>query len=516
MRAPNWQPTISKQDQQTIGWVFLLYLGVLFPLLIADRYHVDDWGRAVLGYFNWTNDGRPWADWLMRALDQGAPFTDFSPLPQLFAFALLGLTAALVGKRLGSGPPLTTAIAALLLGANPFFLANLSFKFDALPMMLGLFLAIGAVVCLNPLEQRPVLTSLVGAIFLFGSLCLYQPCTSGFCVLVLFEIAIGQRARMSPRRLVVLLLLRLTQIVIALLAYKFLVAAHIKGEYAIQHSPLVSGSTAAGDAWNNTVAFWALVPTAATGSLRWPLLVLPALAFLYMFATGVQYVARCWRSSLASGLAGLSLVFAFLVGCVFAAPGILILIKTPTGGARTYVGVSVLFFASACLLVSGARRIKLDDRIVCALTALVTLPVAIFSVTYANATKTQKYYEAHIASLISDDLLQLAKTGPKSHLTVIGDVGFAPVVRRLYLKKYPFLSALVPIDLRSDASGGFGNTVLRFWGVPWDKYARQSDREALLGELAPENLVKMTPYYDINLINQDVVLRLKSSLEETD
>jgi hypothetical protein len=509
MRTASWQETLSKQDKQTIGWVFLLHVVVLFPLLIADRYHVDDWGRAVLGYFNWANDGRPWADWLMKHLDQGAPFTDCSPLPQLFAILLLGLTASLIGKRIGSGPPLTTALAALLLGANPFFLANLSFKFDALPMTLALFLAASAVVSFNPLKHRPVLNGLIGVIFLFGSLCLYQPCMSAFCVLVLFEIATGQRDQISPGPLATLLLLRLSQVLIALLTYKFLVAAHIKGEYAIQHAPLVSGSTAIADVWNNTIAFWSVVPTAVTGSLRWPLLAVPALAFFYMLGLGLNYVVRCWFSSIASGIIGLGIVLALLVGCIFAAPGILILIKTPTGGARTYVGVSVLFFAAACLLIAAALRIKLSKRILCWVTALLVLPVAIFSVTYANATKTQKYYEAHIANLISDDLLQLSQTGLKTHLTIIGDVGFAPIVRQIYLRKYPFLSALVPIDLRSDASGGFGNTVLRFWGVPWDKYSRQEDRDALEQQLAPDNLVKATPYYDIHLISQDVVLRLK-------
>lgn len=206
------------------------------------------------------------------------------PLPQLFAILLLGLTATLIGKRIGSGSPLTTALAALLLGANPFFLANLSFKFDALPMTLALFLAASAVVSFNPLEHRPVLNGLMGIIFLFGSLCLYQPCTSAFCVLVLFEIATGQRDQISPGRLARLLLLRLSQVLIALLTYKFLVAAHIKGEYAIQHASLVSGSTAIADAWNNTIAFWSVVPTAVTGSLRWPLLAVPALAFFICLA----------------------------------------------------------------------------------------------------------------------------------------------------------------------------------------------------------------------------------------
>lgn len=508
MRASSWH--LTKQDQRTIAWVFLLHLGVLFPLLIADRYHIDDWGRSVLGYFNWVNDGRPWADWLMRLIDQGAPFTDCSPLPQFFAFFLLGLTATFIGKRLGGGPPLTTGIASLLLGANPFFLANVSFKFDILPMMVALLLAVSAVTLFNPLGQRPALAVLAGTLLLFGSLCFYQPCTNAFWVLVLFEIVYGQRDQVTPGQLAKLLLLRLSQILVALLSYKFLVSAHIKGEYAIEHAPLIGGSTAIVDAWNNTIAFWSLVPTAASGNLRWPLLVVPALALFCAFGVGVTYVIRCWRLSLKSGVLSLGLLFALLFGFVFAAPGILIVLKVPAAGARTSVGVSVLFFASACFLISVARKMKVSNRFVCCLTALAVLPLAIFSATYANATKTQKYYEAHIADLISDDILQISHTSPKSHLTIIGDVGFAPTVRRTYLKKYPFLGRLVAIDLRSDASGGFGNTVLQYRGVTLDKYSRQDDRERLVQQLSPNNLAKETPYYDIYLIDQDVVLRLKS------
>jgi len=507
MRASNWH--LTKQDQRTIAWVFLLHLGVLFPLLIADRYHVDDWGRAVLGYFNWVNDARPWADWLMRFIDQGAPFADCSPLPQFFAFFLLGLTATFIGKRLGSGPPLTTGIASLLLGANPFFLANVSFKFDALPMTVALLLAVSAVTLFNPLDQRPVLAVLAGTLLLYGSLCFYQPSTNAFCVLVLFEIVYGERDQVSPGQLAKLLLLRLSQILVALLSYKFLVSTHIKGEYAIEHARLISGSMAIVDAWNNTIACWSLVPAAASGHLRWPLLVMPALALFYALGLGVTYVIRCRRLSLKSRVLSLGLLFALLVGFVFAAPGILILLKVPAAGARTSVGVSVLFFASACFLISAARKMKVSNRFVCWLTALAVLPVAIFGATYANAIKTQKYYEAHIADLVSDDILQLPHTSPKSHLTIIGDVGFAPTVRHIYLKKYPFLGNLVPIDLRSDASGGFGNTVLQYRGVTLDKYPRQDDRDRLAQQLGPNNLVKQTPYYDIHLIDQDVVLRLK-------
>ncbi|MBV8815441.1 MAG: glucosyltransferase domain-containing protein [Verrucomicrobia bacterium] len=501
--------TLPKNDQLTIGLVYVLHLAVLYPLLAADRYHVDDWGRAVLGYFNWANDARPWADSLMRALDQGAPFVDCSPLPQLLALFCIALTATFIGNRFGSGPPLTTATTALLLGANPFYLANLSFKFDSLPMSLALLLAAGAVLVLEPLHKRPVVGSVMGVLFLYGSLCLYQPCANAFLVLVTFELLYGQRDQVSPYQLSSRLLLRLGQMIVAVLSYKLLVASHIKGEYALEHAPLIGGSNAIAEMWSNTTRFWSMIPTAASGNLRFALLLVPSLAFFYSIGIGIKYVVGYWRLSFASRALSIGLVFTLLAGFVFATPGVLIFIKIPTGGARTYVGVGVLLFLSACLLISAARKKGVSNTIICCLAAFVVLPVAIFGVSYANATKTQKSYESHIANLVSDDLLRLQGVGPKSHLTILGDVGFAPTVRRIYLKKYPFLGGLVPIDLRSDASGGFGNTVLRFWGVPFDKYSKQEDRERLIPQLSPKNLITSTPYYDIHLIDQDIVLQLK-------
>src|SRR5262249_51157981 len=108
--ARYWKPVISLADRKALFWSFLLYLGVFFPLFIADRYNVDDWGRAVLGYYNWGHDGRPLSDWLMQLVDNGRPITDCSPLPQLLAILCLCLTAIVVAKRFDLGPPVLVGI----------------------------------------------------------------------------------------------------------------------------------------------------------------------------------------------------------------------------------------------------------------------------------------------------------------------------------------------------------------------------------------------------------------------
>ena len=56
---------------------FLLYALILLPILITDRYNVDDWGRTVIGYLNWGQNGRPLADVVMTTLGLGRPLVDF-------------------------------------------------------------------------------------------------------------------------------------------------------------------------------------------------------------------------------------------------------------------------------------------------------------------------------------------------------------------------------------------------------------------------------------------------------
>ena len=511
MNYPRWQLAMDRKNRAALGWSFFLLLAVYFPLLLADRYHVDDWGRAVLGYYNWKNPGRPFADSLMHAVDNGFPFTDCSPIPQLLAILLVALTTVSAGRRLGAGPAMTTGAAALTLGANPFFLANLSFKFDSLPTSVGLLLAVCAVLLTDRFEKRPIVTVVLGTTLLYATLCFYQPCLNAFFVLTLFEIARSQKDLISPGRVGKVFLLRLTQALLALIIYKFVVATRLKGEYSLAHASLISGATAVPALWQNLTDFWSLVPLAAAGNLRLPLFGLPILALIISVCVSVRYVTRYWKASLALRLLSLGLLLALLLGFILAPPGALLLLQSTSGGPRTYVGFSVLLFASACYLISILRTIKLNDSIVFFLTAISVFPIVIFAATYADATKTQKNYEAHIANLISDDLLALSETDKITHLTIVGDVGYAPNIHNLYLKKYPFLSELVPIDLRSDASGGFGNTVLRFRGEPFDKLPSDEARKKLADQLGPNNLFRASPYYDIHVIDQNIALRFKTT-----
>jgi len=67
----------DRRELRTFLVSLLLYSLILAPILMANRYYVDDWGHAILGYSQWANDGRPLTDLLMRILCGHTPLVDF-------------------------------------------------------------------------------------------------------------------------------------------------------------------------------------------------------------------------------------------------------------------------------------------------------------------------------------------------------------------------------------------------------------------------------------------------------
>jgi hypothetical protein len=125
---PSGQTSLALKgdEKRTFIISLFLYTLVLLPILIADRYNLDDWDRSVLGYVNWGRNGRPLTDVVMGALSMGKPLVDFSPICQIGAIICLSWLSAVVARKVGIGRPLIASLATLPLGANPFFLACFS------------------------------------------------------------------------------------------------------------------------------------------------------------------------------------------------------------------------------------------------------------------------------------------------------------------------------------------------------------------------------------------------------
>lgn len=133
----------------------------------------------------------------MRALQFGASrVLDLAPLPQLFAIALLSWTGVLVARRFAIVSPVMAALLTLPLGAQPFVLENLSYRFDAPFMALALPCALLPIV----IKRAGKAGWGLGTFSLIACLNLYQPAITAFLVVALLEAAVADTADLRSHR----------------------------------------------------------------------------------------------------------------------------------------------------------------------------------------------------------------------------------------------------------------------------------------------------------------------------
>lgn len=224
-------PNYSKHRISPVFWASLVLLAtVLFPILQADRFISDDWRRAVSGETGWTDDGRPLTELTMRIADLGSPMLDISPVPQLGALVCFAAIAVILARKFLIKSPLAAAIIFLPLAANPLTLRNIAHKFDSLPIALSILCAI------LPIASSPSNRWLVRAwecALLVASLCLYQASLNFYLVFAGLELIKLQRESAPPHLLFRTAVVRLIQLVAAVLIYHLIAAVTVRGDYAV-------------------------------------------------------------------------------------------------------------------------------------------------------------------------------------------------------------------------------------------------------------------------------------------
>src|SRR5262249_23791191 len=160
----------------------LLTLGAIYiiPILLADRNYIDDFGHSIWGNTWWEWDGRPITSWVTLILNFQYPWSspwtnnvlvDTGPLFQILSVAILAFIAALLcvrmfNERINYG----AALVVFPIIGSPFFLENLSYRFDSLPMSLAVAFAIFAAINL----KNKKLDVIVGSLCLTTAFGLYQ------------------------------------------------------------------------------------------------------------------------------------------------------------------------------------------------------------------------------------------------------------------------------------------------------------------------------------------------------
>lgn len=424
---------------RVFGILLALYLLILYPILRANRYFNDDLKRALIGHTGWDSNGRPLTTLLMKLLQcYDSALVDISPLTQILAIGVLAWTGVLIARRYAIRSPWMAALVAFPLGAQPFYLENLSYKFDSLSMSLAILLALLPVLSLGA-ERRGWW---LGVISLFASLNFYQPAINVTLIFVLLDVVLAQLHEVPPSQWLKQLVSRILQIGLTILFYQLLVGIHIHGWvgresqkiHSLGQLPLLA---------TNTADFYRFIGSAF--NRQWWTYFLPLLIVLALFPLliGIRY-ALTRRTQLAPWRV-VALVIGsavLLVAALLCIAGPMLLLLTPEFSARVLMGAGALLVAGLVCMQAALAHWHRSAHWALAAGCVLAAGMCSFASAYGNALAEQKAYEDRIAASLADDLAQLRASNGVREFLLDGTIGLSPITAHI-ADEFPLINSLI-------------------------------------------------------------------------
>jgi hypothetical protein len=346
---------------------------------------------------------------------------------------------ASLARRYGVTSPWLGALIVFPLGAQPFFLDNLSYKFDALSMALAMLAALIPFLLIGKNGR----SWWWGVLSLFVCLNLYQPAVTAFLVFALMEIVLAQVAEETPGTIGKRLWVRITQAGVAGVVYELIVGIHVNG-WVKQKSAPIHGLHGLSQIGTNAIGYLRYI--GSSFNEHWWMYFGPVLIALGIISVivGVRYVVRTraitpiWLSSVL-GIASL-LLPAIAMMLAF---GPLLLLADPPIASRVLVGLGPLLVAGLLVMEAAFRRWSLSMRWTLAVGAMFGVGFCVIASAYGNAMGAQKTFEDHIGTRLADDIADVGAKQPLQSLLLDGSAGYAPLTAHV-IEQFPIVGFLTP------------------------------------------------------------------------
>ncbi|MCR5590618.1 MAG: glucosyltransferase domain-containing protein [Lachnospiraceae bacterium] len=173
--------------EKTYLYVWVMCFLYVLPLIIANRYVYDDTQRVFYHTAGWALDGRPLTELLMKLLCDANNFIyDIFPLPLILSVTAYTIAAVKWTEKYFSSSMAVNIIASFLPLSMPFFLSNLSYRFDCAGFTASVILLMLPFILRGNIRWKNFLISFICVI---ASMCFYQPTVGlfiGLSLLVAF------------------------------------------------------------------------------------------------------------------------------------------------------------------------------------------------------------------------------------------------------------------------------------------------------------------------------------------
>ncbi|WP_336708885.1 MULTISPECIES: glucosyltransferase domain-containing protein [unclassified Cedecea] len=422
---------LNKINKTHIYMLWAISFLYILPLLITNSSYYDDIGRSIYGYFSWGIDGRPLSDEVFSALDLGYPATDIAPFPQIISVLLLSTLCYFIHLYLNPSHKFGWLIFTPIF-INPFFIQNLSFRFDSVTMSLSV---VSAAIPLFFMRAKKTHLLFASGISVLASLCLYQASLSVFastvCLYVIFSIKDGCNSCDMIKTSIMAFL----GMLIGYAVYsKVIVPIFVVSDYAATYNQMISSA----DEFNRNISLTLdILGSFFSGYVAYISLVVSAFSLLGLanvikktFLNGKAVIDISLRILIISSI--LMLIFLCIPG-----PGLAL--KQMPIGPRVFVGFgfSVSLILSLASFISEKHQSKLNI-IPCIIIAISFSYMA----TYSNALKSQDRLTERVINGVIMDIEKIGYEDVKT-ITIDGKLPYSPAAYKA-TNKLPLLKSIVP------------------------------------------------------------------------
>ncbi|GBR28064.1 hypothetical protein AA0473_1627 [Acetobacter orleanensis NRIC 0473] len=415
---------------------------------------------------------------------------DLSPLGQILGFLVLAFAAVRFTQRVTHSPQpdlFALSLCGLPLAVQPFFLQNLSYKFDALPMLMSQALAVFA--CVLPIQWSSKQKFAVCFALLMGVMSFYQTGVNTFLALSLLIFLCDYQHEHNATAWGDLGVKIVAFIASALVYKDFIIPATIHGTFEHHLAVTLDLRTLPFHAFaENMTNILALVSVLLTQGARPLLLGLYGVAALGAFVTGFHYFRKKNLSDFCAGVLFLLAPFTLLL----LLSGMLLILKNVEFVPRILTSFSAcIIFTNLFFLKPGLQKIRWI-----ALTPLFYFYVIAYS--YGNLLAENARFELfhiqRIASALDDAGFHSGDT-----LFLYGDEPLSPIVANA-VKAMPLLALLKP-DKAIHGESYFGYAILKSRGIESIEHTAQTQSEAQ-GCMTQNNQIHAATDFTIFRINR--------------
>ncbi len=431
--------SLFKNQPRTFSCVLFSFFIVLYvlPIILTGRLYIDDLGRTLYGYSGWGLNGRPLSDAIMQTMSLGGELLDLSPLNQILSVLLLCITLYYYTEKVFSGINFSgLLILCFLFISNPFYIENLSYRFDSLTMALSMVLLILP----YTISGRRYIIDLFSVLLIIASLSLYQASIGLFAILAVIEVVTNCTDK-SNKDVALIIIKRVLQLIISFAIYKTFISAHfVKDYYNITHSEVIKLNSDSLPVLIDNIKNFSWFLKSYFQSIPLIIRVMIVLAIIYSVLKISHELCRDGlKNNFISILVLLTsplLVLAFSI-----IP--MAMLKSPVFAPRVLLSLSgaIMFYGFLIL-----RNIKSPVILTVIFVPLIWLSFA-YSYSFSTASKSQAEIDEIIATSVFQDVSH-SGVAPR-YVSVSGQM---PKSRQLLIaeNKLPLMSKLIPIYLNYD------------------------------------------------------------------